>query len=357
MLNVLVKQFKCQFRHYKVIYIVLALYSIAYFPITFFSGVYPRFEIGFMFLWICAVIFVFFCSLTVMVKIIRIMFSESPARPARQLIEWSRFHIKKHNRLGNSLHGVIIFGIAIFIFSTVKSAIPALNPFSWDEYFMLMDRDIFFGVDPWILLKDVLGEPHVTSAISLLYSNLWMIVVASVVTYSFVAGDDYRRVQFTLSCVLTWIVSGNILAIAFSSAGPCYYGFFVDGVDPYARLMEYLAEVDAQTGAVVSLQVQELLWTIFVDSEGQVSGISAMPSLHIMFCLLVAFYVYDINRVLGLFLYFYAIIVCIGSVYLGWHYAVDGIAAIVLAVATWFASGWVLRRAGYRRADDADAVA
>ena len=39
---------------------------------------------------------------------------------------------------------------------------------------------------------------------------------------------------------LMWILIGGILAVVFSSAGPCYYGRLGLSPDPFADLMAYL---------------------------------------------------------------------------------------------------------------------
>jgi membrane-associated phospholipid phosphatase len=86
-----------------------------------------------------------------------------------------------------------------------------------------------------------------------------------------------------------------------------------------------------------------MLWLAHSTNAGRISGISAMPSLHIMFALLIGFYLWRINRAVGGALLVYAAIIFVGSVHLAWHYAVDGIAALVLAMITWRVSGWLVK--------------
>jgi hypothetical protein len=223
----------------------------------------------------------------------------------------------------------------------VKAAIPSIQPFLWDELFMRLDRALFLGLDPWAAFQSVLGFPYITALFSVFY-NMWIIVIAVVISFVLFAGSSSLRTQFLMSCVLSWIIAGNVLAILFSSAGPCYYGFLVDGENPYLAQMEYLRHADEVTGMVFSLQVQDILWSAYVSNEGRISGISAMPSLHIIFALLMGFYVIRRNRPFGFVLLAYAGIIFIGSVHLAWHYAVDGLAALVLALAIWQFSGWMV---------------
>jgi membrane-associated phospholipid phosphatase len=50
------------------------------------------------------------------------------------------------------------------------------------------------------------------------------------------------------------------------------------------------------------------------------------------------------NRKLGLFGFAWFAIIFVGSVLLGWHYAVDGIAGILMAVAAWAVAPKIIDR-------------
>ncbi|MGH6961165.1 MAG: hypothetical protein ACREE7_11820, partial [Dongiaceae bacterium] len=53
---------------------------------------------------------------------------------------------------------------------------------------------------------------------------------------------------------------------------------------------------------------------------------------------------YAASRRLGHALLLFTVIIQIGSVHLGWHYAIDGYAAAVGSLLIWLAVGWLLRR-------------
>jgi hypothetical protein len=114
--------------------------------------------------------------------------------------------------------------------------------------------------------------------------------------------------------------------------------------DPFAPLMAYLREAN-QFVWLPALDVQEMLWTGYVNRGIQFGGgISAMPSLHLATSFSFALLGFAINRRLGLLFALFTGLILIGSVHLGWHYALDGYAAILATWPIWWAVGWFLDR-------------
>lgn len=92
-----------------------------------------------------------------------------------------------------------------------------------------------------------------------------------------------------------------------------------------------------------ALQTQDYLWQGYVTQvNGIGSGISAMPSMHVSIAVLMALCTYRLNKTLGYFACAFAVIIQIGSVHLGWHYAVDGYFSVLSTLAIWKAVGWAL---------------
>jgi hypothetical protein len=69
-------------------------------------------------------------------------------------------------------------------------------------------------------------------------------------------------------------------------------------------------------------------------------GISAMPSVHVAVAVLFAVLGWRTAAWLGWLFTGYACVVLIGSVHLGWHYAVDGYVSAVVAPLIWALTGW-----------------
>src|SRR6266446_12630 len=261
--------------------------------------------------------------------------------PVKDFAAWLYRSALDNDRPGNIFHTLVTITPLMVTFSALKEVIPLIRPFSWDQAFVRWDRVLGFGRAPWEWLQPVLGYPAVTWAINYAYDFWFIVVFAALIWQAFFARGGVARMQFLLAFAISWFVAGNVLAVVFSSAGPCYYGLLY-GSDPYAAQMAYLRAVN-QNWPLASVEIQDYLWQSYVKTRGANFGISAMPSMHVVTTALIALICWRTNRRLGIALVVYTAIVVIGSVHLAWHYAVDGIAGIALALVFWYVAGVIVR--------------
>lgn len=239
--------------------------------------------------------------------------------------------------------------IALFfqLFIGFKGAIPLVQPFTWDTAFMRLDRVLHFGQDPWRLLHPLLGYPLVTQAVDFFYYLWFPVKLGGILWFAWMADGPERR-QFFLAFLLTWILLGNVAALVFSSAGPCYFELATGTAGPYAGLMEYLHGVDG----LLAVEVQATLLEGYSTTElHTVEGIAAMPSLHVAIPFLFALATRARSRAVSWGFVAFGIVTLIGSVHLGWHYAVDGYAAVAAVVVIWWGVGRVVEGRSREEAD------
>ncbi len=136
-----------------------------------------------------------------------------------------------------------------------------------------------------------------------------------------------------MSYIALWVVGGSVLATVFSSAGPCYYGRLGLSPDPYQGLMIYLRQLN-ETLPIWAVSIQNVLWDGHLQ-HSYISPVSAMPSLHNASALLFAIMGFRINRFCGWLLSAHAFLIFLGSIHLGWHYAVDSYFAWALTLSVW----------------------
>jgi hypothetical protein len=281
-------------------------------------------------------------------RCIAIVAVDRPARPLLLIGRDLRDNVFTSQRIANA--APMLGAILVFCgtFTLIKAAMPALNDYRWDADFEVMDRWFHGGVAPWQLLQPWLGYPIVTHVINILYA-IWFLVLGFVLVWQIFSLRDQRlRRQFFWALLITWILLGNIAGTYLASAGPCFYGRITGMPDPYEPLMAYLRETDL-SHPIWALRAQELLWHHYVTRQVEVAaGISAMPSLHVAISTLLALLCWRTNKLLGLAMTLYAITIMIGSVHLGWHYAVDGYFGAIGSMVIWWAVGRCLVRWGDR---------
>jgi hypothetical protein len=221
-------------------------------------------------------------------------------------------------------------------FGSWKAAIPELQAFSWDVRFMQWDRLLHGGTDPWRLLEPLLRRPWIVWASDYGYT-LFIPVQTAVLLWQVWSTDRLLRHRFLISYVLAWILLGTAAAIALSSAGPCFYGEVVQGPDPFVPLFELLGGIHARH-PLGALEAQEVLWASHVRGLAlPFAGISAMPSMHVALPMLFVLVAWRSSVPLRLLFVAYLGFNLVSSVLLGWHYAIDGYAAMLGVVMIWVA--------------------
>lgn len=262
-----------------------------------------------------------------------------PSRLTYFLISEMRCYLTR-SRIIHAIPVMFLFPVFTSAFTYFKLAIPSIHPYTWDRRLAQLDLAIHGGTHPWVWLQYVLGHPLISSVINIFYHLWFFIVFATIYWLAFNTKEPALRMRFLTSFVLSWIILGNVVATLLSSVGPCYYGYLVAGENPYSPLMIYLNEAGKHV-PLWALDVQKLLWDGH-EKNMTVLGISAMPSMHVSSAVLLALLGLKINRQVGIVLVFFTVITMIGSVHLGWHYAVDGYVGAIGAYLIWHAVGYMI---------------
>jgi len=267
-------------------------------------------------------------------------------RPA-QLVQYLRHNLGAfltRERLMFAAPVLVMLPVFAASFTVLKAAVPLVQPYAWDARLAAADAWLHGGVQPWELLQPVLGHPMLTALVSLNYHLWFFILLGTVYWLAFSLERRQLRMQFLLSFVLSWILLGNVMAMLFSSVGPCYYKHFVPGADPFSGLMQYLQGANTNIPLLV-LDVQNSLWHSYSTHSGSNAlSISAMPSMHVASSTLLALLGWRLNRAAGIALTVFAVLIQLGSVHLGWHYALDGYAGALGAWIIWTFCGRLVQR-------------
>jgi hypothetical protein len=221
------------------------------------------------------------------------------------------------------------------VFWRWKTQLPA---FTWDQTLSELDRALHFGRLPWEWLQPLLGYWPVTYLIGANY-NIWFMVMWSF-WLAIAFGNRPQRQQYLVSFALLWIVLGSLMASLFASAGPCYFDRLVTVENPYAGLMAYLKAAN-EHATIFALETQDTLWLGY-SGVGPDMGISAMPSLHNATALLMVLASKGFHPAVRWALKTHFLLIFLGSIHLGWHYAVDAYASFAMTMIIWYGAGVVV---------------
>ena len=264
-------------------------------------------------------------------------------------IEHCLRHILARENLSRAVATLFVIAACIFTFPSFKSQIPAISPYSWDPALASLDRAMHFGTAPWQWIADAFGYGWFTVRIDKLYYLWFPITFTSAAIAALAPGNGALRHRFLLSFALSWMIIGCLFATGFASVGPIFYDRLTGGPSEFTALTAQLAAVN-QVSPLQTLAVSESLWLSYSSSsDSLVSGISAMPSMHNAISVLMLLAARHINRFLTAAAAVYALAIFIGSVHLGWHYAVDAYAAAVLMAIIWKAAGFIVTKEAARR--------
>jgi membrane-associated phospholipid phosphatase len=242
---------------------------------------------------------------------------------------------------------ILMVGQTLPLFELFKQHILPARGFPLDPYVAALDRLLFAGNDAWRVTHALFGSVRGTLFFDRIYA-LWLPMMFIFPMVAVMAARDERVRARLLGCwIISWVLIAGLGAWIFGSAGPCYYIQLVGPNASFSELNARLAAIGAaaqKEGDVLAVLDFQALLLNQHESAGflPAGGISAMPSMHVAMATLFALGGYQIYRPLGHVMALYAVLIWIGSVHLGWHYASDGIVGAAMMVLLWLVSGKVI---------------
>lgn len=219
--------------------------------------------------------------------------------------------------------GFLFVASQFAVLNWAKIMMPATVGFWADPTFAAADH-LLFGQDPWRLSHQLLGQ--FTPVIDRIYA-FWAPVNFTILLFLFYLPPSTKRAQALIAYFLTF-ACGTLGQYLGASAGPVFYESI--------QLGDRFAELPVSPWTATA---RDYLWANYLNDGALVgAGISAMPSMHVAVALWIALVCRALLPRLQILGWAYFAIILVGSVHLGWHYAVDGIAASILVPVAWFAA-------------------
>jgi len=278
----------------------------------------------------------------------RLLVIDRPARPLAYLNSNREVEAVMRNMVVTLL---LILPVCLFLpsFGLLKSLVGYLQPYAWDALFIRWDV-MLHGQDAWLLLQPIIGYPVITFVFAIAY-QIWILLLY--IAFPLVCiwrGNRQLRQQMIISFLSCWIIIGVAMANWLASVGPCFLEPMI-GDPRFQKQMAYLAAVNDQYPLLVLDVQKELLDSYLAGKHGLGRGISAMPSMHVSVAFLFALFSWRVSRWLGIIATIYCVMILLGSVHLGYHYAVDGYVAIIATAIIWLAAGLFVKNNRLKTSD------
>jgi membrane-associated phospholipid phosphatase len=255
-----------------------------------------------------------------------ILYREREAKPLKRIAALASANAGRAVVILAAIYLSVVSGAC---FSALKAAIPAHRPFWLDPHLLALEGEL------WRVSHALLG--WATPAIDLIYAT-WLPVQVIAFYWLLLLRPSLRKAQALISHALAWLLLGVIGAYGGSSAGPIYYDRLFGG----AAFADLNRVVEAQ--APVAFRTSEMLWRAHAYGTDEVyAGISAMPSMHVALACWLWLLLRD-RPYWGKLAALYFALICVGSVHLGWHWALDGVASVAAVWLIWKLVGAVLTR-------------
>jgi hypothetical protein len=234
-----------------------------------------------------------------------------------------RRHRWTPTHLGAVSLALLSFFVTYFAYRNLKSVVPLLRPGdSFDVQLMELDRDLLGGHAPAAVLQDVLGTGAAAHALSTVYMGFFAFIpVVLALTLVFLR-DRRAALFFTTALALNWAL-GAASYFILPSIGPFYAeaGLFTDL--PSTTVTHLQGVLLAERTAFLA------------DPSGAAQSIGAFASLHVSIVTTAAMaaHVLRLPRGLRVAAWVLTALTVIATLYFGWHYIVDDVAGVVIAVA------------------------
>ena len=233
----------------------------------------------------------------------------------------------------------ISLSIVVSSFTIYKSYVVGSNGYTFDALFSSWDH-IIFGRAPWILTHHIWSSPTATVILDALYHPLFLPMLLGFALAMVTQGRNSLRYTYICTYLISYVVVGMILANSMPSAGPIYDGELYGDGNTYKPLIERISYINENNLNLSSVLARDyLLATHRLGIVTFGGGISAMPSMHIVFTLLWVISSWHLNKWAGLACTIYGLLIWATSIHLGWHYFVDGLISILVVGPIWWLTG------------------
>ena len=236
------------------------------------------------------------------------------------------------DRLALALSGLLAYHAVYICYRNLKSW-DAFNTLQ-DDALLRLDRWLFFGNSPAVLLHNMLGEQAAAYPLETVYRAFTYLVPLSLIA-ALVFVDRIREgYVFLASAMWIWIL-GTGAYYLIPSLGPFAAAPQEFAGLPHTKITDTQAEYLASRAHILADR----------GAPDAFNSISAWASLHVGFVTLIVLMLhYYGKRLAAALMALYLLTVMLATIYFGWHYVTDDIAGVLMALLAVRFGRWMIGR-------------
>lgn len=223
------------------------------------------------------------------------------------------------------------FIVLLLVYESFRSIIPHLNSHVNYSFMPATDKFLFFSHLPTVLLQNILWNGHVRFYDFIFYGAYLLHFVLPIILALVIW--KYRE-KFYWRYVSTYLVvsfSAFLMFLAFPAAPPWMAS------DQGA--IQHITRISTNIWYALGLKNFPSFY-----SEISPNSVAAMPSLHAAYATLFFIFVLKLfGKKWAAVAAIYPLLIFIGTVYMGEHYAIDIIAGIVFGIGAYYVTPFILR--------------
>ncbi len=243
-----------------------------------------------------------------------------PSRAAFAAVRRERWTPARAIAAGTAL---VSFYVSYMAYRNLKAIVPLLRPDDiFDRELADLDRSLFAGHDPADLLHNLLGVGIPTHILSTGYAAFIVFLPLSLAVALVFSRDVRAGLFYATALSVNWVL-GAASYFLIPSLGPVYY-------EPQAFAHLPHSEVTRLQDMLLDQRVEFLLHPTTATPQ----SIAAFASLHISMSLtaVLAAHLLGLGRRLKTGLWIWLALTTLATVYLGWHYVLDDLGGVLIAV-------------------------
>jgi membrane-associated phospholipid phosphatase len=213
-----------------------------------------------------------------------------------------------------TLAGLTSWYVTYVAFRNLKNAVPFLNGSVWDIKLAALDRFLWFGHTPAVLLHDAFGTGWAASVFSVAYLG-WIVLIPVSLLWALAWTRKHAIAAWYVTALAADWVLGAAAYYAVPSLGPIYSA---------------PRDFDSLRSTSVTWLQDSLIadrHEVLTNPHGTdtLQSIAAFPSLHVAIMVTLCVLVQSSARLRATKVAAWAMLVvtCFATVYLGWHFFVD----------------------------------